>query len=123
MPVYPTRDQKPTPIMVLLRPPPPPLVMLGRATACWVARGASGAGLATRGFSRSAGRLACLRDRGSSSSSFGRREAVAGAGFSLATQVSPFSVSPLLHSIGQTRVLCLASSATKVSVMLTFWVG
>ena len=91
----------------------PPLTMLGRATACWRARGASGAGRARRGSSRSGWRLVCLRrDRASSSSSF-LREAVAGAfGFSSATQVSPFSVSPLLHSSGQTRVVCLASSAT-----------
>jgi len=35
-------------MMVLERPPPPPLTMLGRATACCQARGASGVGLARR---------------------------------------------------------------------------
>ena len=49
-----------------------------------------------------------------------RREAVAGAaGFSLATQVSPFAVSPVLHSRGQTRAVCLLRSATRASV--TSW--
>jgi hypothetical protein len=39
--------QKPTPIIVLLLRPPPPLTILGRATACWRARGVgSGAGFA-----------------------------------------------------------------------------
>ena len=113
--------QKPTPMIAwaLPPPPPPPLTMLGRATACWRARGGSGAGRARRGSSRSGWRLVCLRrGRASSSSSF-LREAVAGAfGFSSATQVSPFSVSPLLHSIGQTRVVCLASSATSFVVTL-----
>ncbi len=116
--------QKPTPIIAWALPPPPPpppLTMLGRATACWRARGSgAAAGRARRGSSRSGWRLVCLRrDRASSSSSF-LREAVAGAfGFSSATQVSPFSVSPLLHSIGQTRVVCLASSATSSVVTLT----
>ena len=47
----PARRQKPTPIIVRLLPPPPP-PPLG-ATASW-ARGASWAGLAGRGCSRSA---------------------------------------------------------------------
>src|SRR5215469_14617033 len=93
-------------------PPPPPLTMLGRASACCRARGASGAGAAAafglRGGSRSW--LACcfLRERALSSSLL--FEAVAGAGdgvacgLTSAMQVSPFSVSPVLHSIGQTRV-------------------
>ena len=60
-----------------------------------------------------------------SSSSFFLRDAVAGAaaGFSSATQVSPFKVSPDLHSIGQTRVVCLVNSATSASVTLTLWDG
>ena len=77
-------------------------------------------GPARRGSSRSGWRLVCLRrDRASSSSSF-LREAVAGAfGFSSATQVSPFSVSPPLHSIGQTRVVCLVKFRDQLLVTLT----
>src|SRR5450432_1226625 len=105
-------------------PPPPPLTMLGRASACWRARGASGAGFGGRRASGS--RSACFLRAGLSSplSSFLFREAVAGAaGFSSATQVSPFRVSPLLHSIGQTRVACLVNSVTSVSVTLALSEG
>src|SRR6201999_1772621 len=77
---YQPGTQKPTPIMVWLPPPPPPpLTMLGRASACARARGASGAaataGFCLRGESRSACDFACLRGEASSLSSL-LREAV-----------------------------------------------
>src|SRR6266566_9530228 len=88
-------------------PPPPPLTMLGRARAYWRTWGTSGAGFGRRGCSLSCSRTACLRRRALSSPSSVLRDAVAGAatGFWSATQVLPFRVSPLLHSIGQTRVV------------------
>src|ERR1700751_2728338 len=105
--------------------------MLGRASACWRARGASGGGAAAafglRGVSRAWFACCFLRARTLSCSLL--FDAVAGAGDGVqcgvtpATQVSPFRISPVLHSIGQTRVVCLDNSATRSLVTTGLSVG
>src|SRR5579859_844497 len=119
-------DQKPTPTMALWPPPPPP-PPLGRAIACCRA---CGSGLLACFCSRRCGcscsRAACLRREGALPSSLFLREAVevAGAGVVLSTtQTSPFSVSPALHSSGQTRLECLTRSATTSLVTTGLLVG